>query len=290
MKYFLFINIHFGTKIYFWRKSNLSWFLHSVFLQGLKWKSVYYFYCSWDTVTETKARKTTCKVVCIPLVDGLQQLENLELAFRIFLSIKCWLGWRRDASGLVVTVGAIRVWCQPGYLIHWEWGWNGDWNSPGNVQCGCWVAVRLCVTPGRGFPPPRWARHNCGAAEPHRGDLPVPPGCCRAAFVGRKVFLRVCFWIKTMLVMETVGSLPLASVRAAPPRCLLWGADLGDLPQEGSWSPPIPEEHSPTSKVWMSPSRKAQPGHQSQAHELFASAEPLLVHRSICKGRYACIT
>lgn len=56
----------------------------------------------------------------------------------------------------------------------------------------------------------------------------------RASFVGRSTFLHVCFWIKTVLLKEIVGSLPLASVRAAPPGCLFGGADLGGLLQEGS--------------------------------------------------------
>lgn len=88
---------------------------------------------------------------------------------------------------------------------------------------------KSCSSPGV-FPPPGWAGNNCGAAGTHRGDLAVTPaGLGRAGFGGRRTFLHSCFWIRAVLVKETVGSLPLVSGRAAPP-----GAFWGMLAQEGS--------------------------------------------------------
>lgn len=174
-------------------------------------------------------------------------------AFRIFL--ECLFGWRRDASSLVVTVGAIGAW-----LTH-------PLGVPKNVQCGTWGCVwdqaegnmlemwespQPCLwkeSPAQvlgGFPLPGWAGNNWGDAGTHRGDLAVTPGHCRAASAGRSTFLHTCFWVKTVMWGKWWH------------HCLLPQVPFGECwpgraPEEMSWSSPIPQDICPHPKSGQAP-------------------------------------
>lgn len=131
---------------------------------------------------------------------------------------------------------------------------------------------RACSILG-GFSPRRWARHSCGAAGTLRGDLAVPPGHCSAGFVGQEHFPSCLLLDKGSVCEGNCGVTPSCLSQSCTPQ----------VPFGGSWSPPMAEEHSSTSKVQIKPSRNAQPKPKSRAHELFASVDPL--HYGICKGR-----